>query len=616
MMLERSTELDERPIVLLVEDNLVDAEWAKRALRGNDEGATRINVEHVDRLLAALKRLENKDVQLVVLDLRLPDVDNEVASVERIHELNPDIPIVVYSGASYEKSGLAAIERGALYFFPKSSNDRRWFARTVRHALDRYQMQQSLRRIIETNTDGMAVFSRNGRLMFANRAAQEIFSIEGGAEQSFEAPFALGDVMPAEVRIGPTSVELRSVEVDWFGTTAKLVTLRDITQRQRMEQQLRQAQKMEAIGLLAGGLAHDLNNILTVIAGYADMVIDNLPAASPLRADIGEIQLAGERASTLIRQLLTFSRADDSTADLISPDYVIRETHTLLRRLIAEDIDFFVNTGCENKRVRLDRSQLEQVIINLVVNARDAMPAGGKISIESRFAIPDELAGDCVVIVVTDTGEGMDEYTMAHMFEPFFTTKGAERGTGLGLATTYSIVNKCGGTIRVDSAPGSGTVFRIYLPCDDSSDAVADDMAEQQVTKGGNETILLVEDEPSVRRLAALILRGKGYTVIEAEAPDVALDLIAGEQVKLDLVVTDIVMPGMNARELMERLHERFPNLEALYLSGYSLDALLGRGILEPDQAFLQKPFSPSQLSERVRRTLDEGVGAMVANHK
>lgn len=617
-MLSLSNNIDAHANVLLIEDNLVDAEWAQRALRGTrrQDSLLQIDVEHVDRLQLALRRLPDPEIDLIILDLGLPDVDDDLASVEKILALAPDVPIIVYSGSTYEQSGLAALDRGALYFFPKSSNDQRWFTNTVQRALERQQLQANLRHLIEVSVDGMAIFSQAGQLLFANPAALAMLEIDEAQVGQFQAPFSLEQGEIGQLKLGDkVTAELRLVAIEWNGNPAMLASMHDLTAHLRLERQLRQAQKMEAIGLLAGGLAHDLNNIITVVGGYANMIIEALPAGSPLLADLNEIQLAGERASTLIRRLLTFSKDNPGSPELISPDRVLMAAHSLLRRLIGEDIILSVSTGCADNRVLADPSELEQALVNLVINARDAMPDGGTLHLATRVLDLDESAlqmipglsgtGTYVLVSVEDSGEGMDENVLNHIFEPFFTTKSTDRGTGLGLATTYAFVKQCGGSVHVYSEPGQGSLFRIYLPCENSTEkALITESAPEEVT-GGTETILLVEDEAAVRRLAAQILGAKGYKVVEAADADTALQLVDQGDAAIDLLVTDIIMPGMNGKELAQLLQRRYPDLKTLFVSGYSLGSVSDRGIINQGAAFLQKPFSPFELNKIVRETID-----------
>ncbi len=383
----------------------------------------------------------------------------------------------------------------------------------------------------------------------------------------------------------------------------------DVTERKRLEEQFRQAQKMEAFGQLAGGVAHDFNNLLTVINGYSDLLLPTVPPAD--RPALDAIRDAGERAAGLTAQLLAFSRRAVLEPRVLDPNTVIAETGRLLRRLIGEDIVLDTSLDPVVSRVRADPGQLGQVLINLAVNARDAMPRGGRLTIETRdVELGEEYArlhagvrpGRYVMTAVADTGSGMTPEVKARIFEPFFTTKGIGKGTGLGLATTYGIIKQSGGHIEVYSELGVGTTFKVYLPVVDGSSASAP--TEPVVVRGGTESVLLVEDQVNVRTFALLALQTYGYAVTPAVDGRDALNLVSGG-IAVDLLVTDVVMPGMSGRELAEALRRQNPGLKVLFTSGYTDDAVVRHGVLDADAAFLQKPYTPMALARKVREVLD-----------
>ena len=389
----------------------------------------------------------------------------------------------------------------------------------------------------------------------------------------------------------------------------------DVTERRQMEGQLRQSQKMEGIGQLAGGVAHDFNNILTIINCYSDIIQSKLPAESPLQEAVREISLAGERATSLTRQLLAFSRREVVEMKVLDLNSVVTDTAKMLRRLIGEDVELEFVAEPTLKPVRADRGQLEQILINLAVNARDAMPRGGKLTIETTNAEVDETytrtraelhPGSYVVLNVSDTGCGMDAATRSRIFEPFFTTKELGKGTGLGLATVFGIVKQSQGQIFVDSEPECGTTFRIYLPAVNESASASRSHSDVKLPDRGDETILLVEDEPILRTLARHILEAKGYTILEAGHGEDALQLAEKHTAPLHLLVTDVVMPVMGGRELAERLGALRPGIKILYLSGYTDDAVVRQGILHAEAPFLQKPYTPTSLAQKVRTVLDQ----------
>jgi PAS domain S-box-containing protein len=391
--------------------------------------------------------------------------------------------------------------------------------------------------------------------------------------------------------------------------------IRDITDRVRLEDQLRQAQKMEAVGRLAGGVAHDFNNLLTAIGGYSGLLLADLAPTDPRRADVEEIKKATERAASLTRQLLAFSRRQVLQPRVLDLNAVIAGAEKLLRRLIGEDFRLVTRLDPELGAVRADAGQIEQVVMNLAVNARDAMEGGGTLTIETRNTevlasrrAPERDAmppGRYVQIRVSDTGTGIDAETKRHIFEPFFTTREKGKGTGLGLATVYGIVKQSGGFIWVDSVPGQGTVFTLDLPQVDAYAEGAEPATEERAERVGTETVLVVEDEAQVRAVAREALRTHGYTVLEAPDADVALRVARGSGKTIDLLLTDVVMPGLSGSQLAEILAAERPGLRVLFMSGYTDDALGPHGVLRPGVHYLQKPFSPDLLAQKVREVLD-----------
>jgi PAS domain S-box-containing protein len=388
----------------------------------------------------------------------------------------------------------------------------------------------------------------------------------------------------------------------------------DVTDRKQLEDQFRQAQKMEAIGRLAGGVAHDFNNLLTVINGYGELVLGALPAINPNRELVREIVAAGERAAGLTRQLLAFSRKAILKPKVLDLTTVVTDVERMLRRIVGEDIQLTVVSDPEVGAIKADPGQVEQVILNLVVNARDAMPTGGRLTIEVRNVELDETyardhtdarPGSHVLLAVTDAGCGMDTATIARIFEPFFSTKG-EHGTGLGLATVHGIVRQAGGHVAVYSEVGHGTTFKVYLPRVEQRPSLGKSHHNLALMPRGSETILLVEDEDGVRVLARRVLQSSGYALLEARDGAEAVRIAEEHLGQIDLLVTDVVMPRLDGRVVAERVTEMHPGIKVLFLSGYTDDAVVRHGILEAEVAFLQKPFTPTSLAAKIREVLDD----------
>jgi PAS domain S-box-containing protein len=391
--------------------------------------------------------------------------------------------------------------------------------------------------------------------------------------------------------------------------------IRLLSLEREREEQLRQSQKMEAVGRLAGGIAHDFNNLLTAINGYSELTMIQLKAEDPLLHNLEEIKKAGDRAASLTRQLLAFSRKQVLQPKVLDLNSLVAEIEKMLGRLIGEDIDLQTVLHNDLGSIKADPGQIEQVIMNLVVNARDAMPQGGKLTIETQNVYLDEEfaeqhiatnPGPYVMLAVSDTGTGMDEQTQARIFEPFFTTKEMGKGTGLGLSTVYGIVKQSGGNLWVYSELGQGTTFKVYLPRIDEGAAEYKRSAENEDAFRGTETVLLAEDEEMVRKLSARVLEMYGYQVLEAANGGTAFLICERHQGNIDLLLTDVIMPEMSGRELANRLNELRPEMKVLFMSGYTDDAIVHQGVLDEDENFIQKPFTPNALGQKVREVLDK----------
>jgi len=491
--------------------------------------------------------------------------------------------------------------------------------------------------ILNSLVNGIVTLDLDGRVVTLNEAAETLLGCRPGTargrpvDEVFDhAPEVAGILQGAvQRRMGSTAtvtlpgraggfvpVEITAATLKGSGgqDLGVVAIVRDLTAVRHLEAQLRQAQKMEAVGRLAGGVAHDFNNLLTVITGRSQLLLLKLPPESPLHRDIELIEETAHRASALTRQLLAFSRKQILQPRVVDLNEVVRGMEAMLGRLIAEDIQLTTRLEPTAGCVRADPAQIEQMIVNLIVNARDAMPLGGQLTIETSRVELDQASahrqvgvrpGPYVRLVVRDTGVGMDAVTKAHLFEPFFTTKGPGKGTGLGLATVYGIVTQSGGVIGVESEPGQGAVFTIDLPRAEAPAEPRPEPARPLLAAQGSETVLLVEDEAAVRGLARDILERQGYTVLEAVNGDEALRIGRDHRGPIHLLVTDVVMPHMGGRELADRLTAGRRETKVLYVSGYTDDAILRQGVSQTGMAFLEKPFTAAVLAARVREVLD-----------
>ena len=495
--------------------------------------------------------------------------------------------------------------------------------------------------LLESATQAIISIDTAGRIVLANRRCEEMFGYgreellgtrieillpeamrsahvrdrDAYFEHPHVRPMGIGLDLAGRRRNGeefPVEVSLSFIETD-EGLFA-IAFVSDISQRKRLEDQLMHAQKMEAVGRLAGGVAHDFNNMLTVINGYNRMILDELSPMDPLRGYAEEILKAADRAAAITNQLLAFSRRQIAKPRVIEINSVLAQIDKMLRRLIGEDVHLQLGLGADAGNIKADPVHVEQAIVNLVVNARDAMPDGGRLTIETANVHLDEsyarthlgvTPGDFVMIAVSDTGFGMDAETRRRIFEPFFTTKEKGRGTGLGLATVYGIVKQAGGDIWVYSEPGRGTTFKLYFPRVSEPVTEATDSAGIPVPAANKqETILLVEDEKAVRELTLKMLQQLGYSVLTAESADEALKISEAHPKEIALLVTDVVMPGKSGRQLADALVLVRPSIRVLFLSGYTENTVVHHGVLESGVEFLPKPFSREVLGKKLREIL------------
>jgi PAS domain S-box-containing protein len=616
--------------VLLVEDNPGDARLLSELISETEAG--RPKIEHVDRLSAALDRLSQGPYDLVLLDLSLPD-EQGLNTLVRAHACAPKVPIVVLTGLDDEALAVRAVRAGAQDYLVKGRTDGDLLVRSIRYATERGRAREALERreehyrsLIENSLDLISIVNVDGTIRYASPSHERVL---GYRLDELVGQNTLGLVHPddvARVRTAllnanePASLEFRCRHKDgtWRiiesfgrnlshvpGVSGVVVNSRDITERRRLEEQLHHSQRLEAVGRLAGGIAHDFNNLLMVITGHSQMLLDTMQPSNPARADLEQVVKAAERATDLTHQLLAFSRRQAVRPALLDLNAMVRDMDRMLRRVLGEDIELVSVLNPGLKTVRADPGQIEQVVLNIALNARDAMPSGGKLTLntsdvkvtrESEFEHPGLPSGHYGLLTVADTGSGMDAEVQSRVFEPFFTTK--ENGTGLGLSTSYGIVKQTGGEIGVESKPGEGTTFRIYLPVAEQAPEEARAPRSGRLLQG-SETILLVEDEEGVRHVMEAMLKRRGYCVLSTGSSTQAIALADSHAGGIDLLVTDIVMPVMSGRTVAERLMARRPGLKVLFVSGYGDQAGL------PARAsFLQKPFSTEELASKIREVL------------
>jgi two-component system cell cycle sensor histidine kinase/response regulator CckA len=488
--------------------------------------------------------------------------------------------------------------------------------------------------LFEGSHDAMVLTDAEFRFVAVNAAAAELYGLAREALVGRSgADFTVPDQNSAQVRrellergrirgqsrIVRPNGEQRVIE---YAATANILPglnlsmLRDVTERVRLEAQLRQMQRLDSVGNLAGGIAHDFNNLLSVVLSYTSIILEETRAGDPLRQDIEMIRDAGQRATALTKQLLAFSRQQVLEPKVIDLNRVVAGVEKMLRRVLSEEVELSVLAAPGLGHVHADANQIEQVLLNLVVNSRDAMPSGGRLLIETANVVLDEayaakhvdvVPGRYVLLAVTDTGVGMDAETQRRAFEPFFSTKPKDRGTGLGLATVFGIVRQSGGHIWMYSEPGHGTTIKVYLP--HTPQPLDPESGSAPIEKQtGTETILLVEDDAQVRQVALMILRRHGYNVLEAASGGDALLICEDYEARIDLLVTDVVMPRMNGRKLALRLGTIRPDLRVLYMSGYTDNAIVHHGVLDAGVVFLQKPITPDNLLRKVREALQTPV--------
>ncbi len=637
-----------RPVrILHLEDNAADADLVQAILA---EDGLACEIVRVETRAAFADALDRQRFDLVVSDFTLPSYDGRSALLLAKAKY-PDVSVLFFSGTLGEESAIQCLRDGATDYILKQRPAR--FAQAVRRALrdaeekaSSRQFEKAMREtqerfigIYESSKDAIAYWTLDGLFLDVNDSFLKLtghtkedlltktYQVLTPAEyRKFEADIVMKVIRTEE----PAEYEKELLRKDGSRVAISLTVfvvknrggrpdglaaiIKDITQRKQLEAQLRQAQKMEAIGQLTGGIAHDFNNLLTIINGYSELTLQRITGDDSLRGNIEAIKRAGERAAGLTRQLLAFSRKQVLDPKVLDLNAVVTDVGKMLQRLIGEDIRLAMALAPSLGRVKADPGQIEQVIMNLAVNARDAMPLSGKLTIETANVELDETytrthigakPGRYVMLAMSDTGCGMDAETQKRMFEPFFTTKGTGRGTGLGLSTVYGIVKQSSGFIWVYSEVGKGATFKVYLPRVEKELDVILPSSVGTASQKGTETILLVEDDEPLRNLTSSLLRHGGYHVLEASDRKEALELCDRHEGPIPLVLTDVVMPGMSSREFADRLATTRPDMRVLYMSGYPDDTVIRHEILIEGMAFLQKPFTTDGLLRKVRTTLD-----------
>jgi two-component system cell cycle sensor histidine kinase/response regulator CckA len=633
--------------VLVVEDSVDDAQLLLREI---ERGGYAVEHQRVESAAEMGRLLKEFTWDIVISDYSMPKF-NAIQALEVLKASGLDLPFIIVSGTIGEDVAVSAMRGGAHDYLLKGKLKKLIpvIQRELRDASEREgrrradaafrQSEARNRDLVENARDIIYEHDLDGNYTSSNKAGEQITGysreetlklniaqtvapeylekaremlqrkIAGESVTAYEVEVIAKDGSRVAVEVNTRLVFQNGIPVGVQGIA------RDVTERKKLEEQLRQAQKLEAVGQLAGGIAHDFNNLLTVIIGFGDLALARIGEEDPLRKHLLEIKKAGDRATALTRQLLAFSRKQVLQPRIIDLTETLANIDKMLQRLIGEDIQLVTILDPSLGKVMADPGQIEQVIMNLAVNARDAMPKGGNLTIETKNVFLDEAysrqhvsikPGPFVMLAVSDTGHGMDSATQAHIFEPFFTTKEHGKGTGLGLSMVYGIVKQSGGNIWVYSEPAHGTTFKIYLPLIRGE---GEGLREEAVTakpQQVSETVLLVEDEDAVRMLLLDILQAEGYKVLPASSGYEALEWATKHNGRIDLLLTDVVMPGMSGSELVDRLADMLRDVKVLYMSGYTDDAIIHHGVLNPGVAFLQKPFTPLSVARKVRDVLNQ----------
>jgi two-component system cell cycle sensor histidine kinase/response regulator CckA len=601
--------------LLLVEDNPGDADLAAERLSEMPDH----DITVVDRLKRAIEVLEATRIDAVILDLNLPD-SNGIETFRKLRQVSENVAIVVYSGDNDPKLRLQALAEGALDYVEKNAPGYGVQVRGLLYSIERYKaqtMQRQIESIIAANPDAVVVTNVDQTVEFVNKAAVDLFGRDEDdlIGRALDFPLRVDEVTEIEVdrQVDKRRAEVRVARIDWHGRPALLASIRDTTDRRLMEEKLFQSQKMEAVGQLTGGVAHDINNLLQVIIGNAEVLVGH-ETDEDVRSNARYILLAAERGAELTRRLLIFARRQTLSTKAVNVSLLLRRIEGLARRTLGEDIEVKTSVEADLPPAVADEAQLESSILNLCLNARDAMPDGGRLNIRARTVTVSEVLepesdnltpGQYVCISVTDTGTGMPPEVLQRAFEPFFTTKSQGKGTGLGLSMVYGLMKQLGGGARIESVPDEGTTLTLFLPAAIQRGVEAEPERVKAKFRGGTERILFVEDNDLVRSSVQALLGRLGYDVVPVVDAHKALEVLERDS-RFDMLFTDMVLPGgMNGRKLANEVRQRWPAIRTLFSSGYTdLEALQVADGEEPLD-LIPKPYRQEELAERIRAILD-----------
>ena len=625
--------------IAIIEDNEGDVVLIREML-----ASAYMSIDHYSTLEAGLEALEFKNYDVALVDLGLPGCVGADAPVMIMNE-NPNIPVIVLTASDDLRLIRQLFKYGAQDYLIKGKFEKDALIRSLRYSIERkkvmddlYEQKAFAENLIENAHAAVLVLDHNFDILLVNKYFEDLSGFKASEirkknwldiftdkeikedvctnlSKAFDGEMTEEYVQPVKIRDGSVRI------IEWHysavrnrsdNTTGLLCIGHDITKRKDLEEQLRQSQKMEAIGLLAGGIAHDFNNLLMVILCNCDLMLAGIKKDDPMAEDIVEIKRSGQRAAELTKQLLAFSRKQVLKQEIIDLNFVVSDLEKMIKRLTGERIDIVTVLSPKTGAVKADRGQLDQIVMNLVVNARDAMPKGGKITIETgNVELDDEYMkkysdvkpGNYAMLAITDSGAGMSKETVEKIFEPFFTTKGVGKGTGLGLSTVYGIVKQSEGYIYCYSEPGRGTTFKIYLPVvnDDFLTETEAQIKEELVSHGEN--IVMIDDEKDIRDVVRRMLEQEGYNVFEAANFKEVKKHFRDN--KIDLLITDVIMPEMNGDEIGEEILKEYPGTKIIYMSGYTESTIMDFSLLDKNKIYLQKPFSRQSIVQSVREILN-----------